>query len=61
MFSPPFVPGGRVSIYPLSATLHGEAVNMPTEKEIFFKKTFGEAKCARLQNADGRKGFVSGI
>ena len=27
---------------------------MPTEKENFFKKTFGEAKCARLQNADGR-------
>jgi hypothetical protein len=43
------------------ATLHGEAVNMPTEKENFFKKTFGEAKCARLQNATGRKGFVSSI
>ncbi len=27
---------------------------MPTEKENFFKKTFGEAKCARLQNATGR-------
>jgi len=34
---------------------------MPTEKENFFKKTLGEAKCARLQNADGRKGFASSI
>ncbi len=34
---------------------------MPTEKEIYYKNTEGEAKCARLQNADGRKGFVSSI
>lgn len=52
----PFRSRGRVGV-PLSAALHGSTEILPTQTANFFQIFLRTAKCARLQNANGRKGI----
>ena len=48
-------------IYPFSAAFHGRTTDLPTGMANFFKKVFLKTKCARLQDADRRKGNIKSI
>jgi hypothetical protein len=59
-FLTPFRSRGRVGV-PLSAALHGNTEILPTQTANFFQIFLRTAKCARLQNANGRKGNINSI